>query len=640
MEGLEARQMLSVSSLGSEVLRPISGQASSLAAAVGGVIAGDRYENDNSASRATAIATNGTPQTHSIHTGSDVDWVKFTLTERSNIVIETSGASGDTRMWLYGPNSSSREIAFNDDGGSGLFSRIERSGSNSLEPGAYYVQIDEYGNNNTIASYTIRVTATSAVPPDDHGDRFADSTLVTLNSDGSARVNGVIERAGDIDMFRFVPHLSGRMTIAQQAQAGSQVDPFLYVYDARGQQLAQNDDSGGTLNGHAEVNVAAGETYYVKAAAYGCTAGAYQLWLTTVPIVPPPVDDHGDLFESATRLMLSANGTASTIGVIERTVDVDMFRFVAQASGQITIDQLAVPGSQLDTYVYLYDRNGQLITRDDDSGNGLNSRIVFTATAGETYYVKAAAYGSSTGAYRLEITGSAPIRVAPFWTRLDTAAQAVPGAEGRRPLLFGEITAGVQFSGLEGFSVGLNFMIDIGDMAGRGTDAADGYANVYVSVPFNALGASVSLMDLIDIAPVGIDFGVVFAETINGQAVTDARLVPQVSYLTASFGTFAASALTVTPGRLDGFPSVEVEPSIMLGTINASAHVAAGSIPIWQGEVRRDAIDAAFAAAAAVSNPSESFLGSLFGTDSLSDLAESIVANRNLPVSRPFTPET
>ena len=57
-------------------------------------------------------------------------------------------------MWLYGPNSSSTQIAYNDDGGSGLFSRISRD---DLAPGTYYVKVDEYGNNNTIASYTISV---------------------------------------------------------------------------------------------------------------------------------------------------------------------------------------------------------------------------------------------------------------------------------------------------------------------------------------------------------------------------------------------------------------------------------------------------------------------------------------------------
>jgi hypothetical protein len=119
---------------------------------------GDSYEVDDTAQQATVIATNGTPQTHSIHVASDVDWVRFTLSETANVTIETDGSSGDTRMWLYGPNSTTAQVEFDDDGGTGTFSKIVREGANAIGPGTYYVKIDEFGNNNTIGSYTITVT--------------------------------------------------------------------------------------------------------------------------------------------------------------------------------------------------------------------------------------------------------------------------------------------------------------------------------------------------------------------------------------------------------------------------------------------------------------------------------------------------
>jgi hypothetical protein len=84
-----------------------------------------------------------------------VDWIKFQVTGLSAITLETSGAtSADTRMWLY--NSSLTQVEFNDDGGAGYYSKIDRLCSvDALPSGTYYVKVDEYGNNNPISSYTL-----------------------------------------------------------------------------------------------------------------------------------------------------------------------------------------------------------------------------------------------------------------------------------------------------------------------------------------------------------------------------------------------------------------------------------------------------------------------------------------------------
>ncbi|MFH0774686.1 MAG: CARDB domain-containing protein [bacterium] len=113
---------------------------------------GDAYEPDNAYSQAKTIYS-GIRQTHSIVPATDVDWVKFTLSSTSNVVIETSGSSGDTQMWLY--NSSLNQIEYDDDDGTDGFSYISRTGMSS---GTYYVKIDEYGNNDEIPIYYIDLT--------------------------------------------------------------------------------------------------------------------------------------------------------------------------------------------------------------------------------------------------------------------------------------------------------------------------------------------------------------------------------------------------------------------------------------------------------------------------------------------------
>lgn len=121
--------------------------------------AGDVYEVDNIPDQAKVIA-NGDIQNRSIHAIGDIDWVKFTLAVRSEITIQTNGASGDTELWLYGPNSSTNQVEYDDDDGNGLFSLINRTGSNALEPGTYYIKIQEYGNNDIISAYTLALTVT------------------------------------------------------------------------------------------------------------------------------------------------------------------------------------------------------------------------------------------------------------------------------------------------------------------------------------------------------------------------------------------------------------------------------------------------------------------------------------------------
>lgn len=57
-----------------------------------------------------------------------------------------------------------------------------------------------------------------------------------------------------------------------------------------------------------------------------------------------------------------------------------------------------------DPEVYLY-RGGALIDDDDDSGQGYNSRIIFTPTVTTTYRIVAGEHGdNATGSYRLTVS--------------------------------------------------------------------------------------------------------------------------------------------------------------------------------------------------------------------------------------------
>jgi hypothetical protein len=112
----------------------------------------DEYEVDDTWSQASWMY-NGQNQLHDIIPATDVDWVKFTLNGVQGVRLETTGSSGDTRMWLYDSNLD--EIEYDDDGGAGYFSRIDAC----LPAGTYYVMIDEYEQNDKINDYTLSLMA-------------------------------------------------------------------------------------------------------------------------------------------------------------------------------------------------------------------------------------------------------------------------------------------------------------------------------------------------------------------------------------------------------------------------------------------------------------------------------------------------
>jgi hypothetical protein len=115
----------------------------------------DQYEPDDTADQASTIGTDGATQTHNIGTATDVDWVSFTIDQTAPVVIETRGvAGGDTRMWLYGPDNSTTQLAYDDNSGIGCYSRIVSAG---LDAGVYHLKVD--GDSAVIPQYSLSVTA-------------------------------------------------------------------------------------------------------------------------------------------------------------------------------------------------------------------------------------------------------------------------------------------------------------------------------------------------------------------------------------------------------------------------------------------------------------------------------------------------
>ncbi len=121
----------------------------------------DNYEPDNLPWAAKTIVS-GETQKRSLHKALDVDWVKFTLDETSEVTIAAGGvAGGEAVIILFGPNSPITPITRAKLNSARKSLVIQRSGPLALEPGTYYIRVAKSVKNTGVLPYTLSFKAQS-----------------------------------------------------------------------------------------------------------------------------------------------------------------------------------------------------------------------------------------------------------------------------------------------------------------------------------------------------------------------------------------------------------------------------------------------------------------------------------------------
>lgn len=221
----------------------------------------------------------------------------------------------------------------------------------------------------------------------------------------------------------------------------SAFDTFVYLKGINGAVLSSNDDSGGSSNSRIPVTsgtytLTASGVYTVEVTSYATlVTGAYSLLLTTAAISTSSVSNSSSSLASSSRSSSSSSSNSSSAAnncagtAISSGVSVSN----ALASGDCTsgargtsyyTDRYTfngVPGQSVsiqltsaafDTYVYLKNPAGTVITSNDDGGGGTNSRIpatsgVYTLPAGSSgvYVIEVTSYSTfGAGAYSVLFT--------------------------------------------------------------------------------------------------------------------------------------------------------------------------------------------------------------------------------------------
>ena len=316
--------------------------------------------------------------------GEEHDW-SFTGELGSTVSISAESDAFDTFLELRGPNGSL--IEQNDDGGDGTNSLIQNFRLPSS--GTFSVRVRSYTRESG-GNYTLRLdgvggggsTSTPVTPPSSSGGR-------TLTMGGTASGNLV---AGNRDSWSFQASSGQTLTISMNGE----FDGVMDLLGPNGAQLTSDDDSGGGMNPLISgFRAPSSGTYTVVVRAFSSSAsGSYRLTLGSGSgsggsSTPSAGSNPLRPAEAWTRSRIPNGGQED-------------WTFGATSGQTVTIE---AESDAFDTLIELLGPNGSEVTRDDDGGQGLNSRISgFRIPSTGTYTIRIRSFGQEAGgAYNVRL---------------------------------------------------------------------------------------------------------------------------------------------------------------------------------------------------------------------------------------------
>ena len=222
-------------------------------------------------------------------------------------------------------------------------------------------------------------------------------------SGSTSTYSGQFGKASDQDWFRIVAPYSGGLTL--NLASSKSLGTSLRLLDSSKNDIALADNSGSAMSS-IKINVIAGQELYIGAIARGVSTGAYSLALE---LGDPFVDDFGNSIADTGGLPASGTGIYSVRGEINKSGDVDYFKFVASATGMITFRASGTGSAALIPSLAGGLSEAVFTTQTEAESRVLNQAVVrFPVTSGLTYFVKVGSHLSSgvesVGTYLLEST--------------------------------------------------------------------------------------------------------------------------------------------------------------------------------------------------------------------------------------------
>ena len=250
---------------------------------------------------------------------------------------------------------------------------------------------------------------TNVSEPD--GEDLPADTTTTGEVEVGGSVTGNVDRDADVDWFAVELKKGKRYQFDVEGAdtgRGNLADPFLWgLYDAGGQAIsdARSNDGGVGKNGRVIYTPTADGTYYIAAAGTATMTGTYTL--SVILLGANGASEADTDFPRDTSTTGRVEVGASATGNIDPGEDLDGFRVNLEAGKRYRFDLEGADtgrGSQADPILALYGDSfnvSHYIDEDDDGGEGLNSRLTYTATATGIYHLEVA--GLDPGTYTLSV---------------------------------------------------------------------------------------------------------------------------------------------------------------------------------------------------------------------------------------------
>ncbi|HLA43030.1 MAG TPA: DVUA0089 family protein, partial [Aggregatilineales bacterium] len=216
-------------------------------------------------------------------------------------------------------------------------------------------------------------------------------------------VQGEIAVRDEQDVYTYAGRAGESITITANALTDSTLDSLLQVFDPVGDLLTQNDDAAPeTSDARVQITLSEDGEYRVSVSSFAsASSGTYELILVTT--IAPETASSGDDGTTTTTSELSP-GTAVQ-GELE-SGEAQSWFFTPDEDLRV---QVAMFSLTFDSYLEVYDADGQLVASDDDSGGGYNAAILgVPLNAGQTYEIRTTSYENSAAGEYILVLNIAP----------------------------------------------------------------------------------------------------------------------------------------------------------------------------------------------------------------------------------------
>lgn len=339
------------------------------------------------------------------------------------VVITMEGTSGNLDPLLLLGDSNLNLIAEDDDGAGGFDARIE-----VVLPadGTYVLEATRYGQDTeagqSTGSYRLSIVANQAVPQSTTQPAGILSGLEFGNTE-----RGLLTPADRFHLFWFQAQAGDRIRV--RGSYGGASDATLVLYDAALMELAR--DPGGV---ELQTVLEQDGVYWVGLALNDFTLEATYALSLTGSITDP-------LTGSLDAFLLNYNETIE--GRIDDAGVEDRYVFQGQANDQVLVT-MAAQESALDSFLYLYGPNGEIIGQDDDGAGAPDAQLAAVLPVDGLYTIAATRFGrgngDSRGDYTLSIASNNESSTDAF-AALDQVV--LPDAFGQLPqIAYGDVLGG------------------------------------------------------------------------------------------------------------------------------------------------------------------------------------------------------